>query len=658
MKYLILILYNFYYFNIINIIHGCCPNRCNGRGICTSLGNGCICNCFHGFMGGDCSLRECPKGNAWSDIAIGIDTAHQLTECSNRGLCDHTTGKCTCDPGFTGKSCNRKWCPNSCSGHGECRSMRYHATMKDLGTGSAVTYTSSWDSEMMFGCVCTSGYTGPDCSLRLCPTGDDPLTTGQSDEVQHLTCSATGGTFTLSFRGETTTPIEFDASNADISAALLSLSTIHGISIEFSQTADPPCSTNGNTIIATFTKDFGSLPLLVADTSSLTGGASSISISKQTEGTKENEPCSNRGSCDLTTGVCSCYTGYATSDGLGQPGDRGDCGDVTDTIATCPGSTICSGHGTCSNSPQYRCTCYDGWTSGDCSKRTCPLGHAWFDEASNDDVAHALLECSGKGLCVEESGVCSCDENYEGAACERMKCPGATPCNGHGTCLSMENLAKEATSNGVPQSYTYGATPNKPSTWDFNKIQGCLCDSGYTGHDCSLRKCSSGDNPRTINQNYETQTIVCTSSSTTTTFKLIFRGQQTSLIVASSSQSQLKDALENLSTIGQVVVSYSTGNSACTTNGSNKISIQFISDFGDLPALDKIITDVSLITGFVMENDGIGDSVKGTLENSPCSENGICDHVTGRCTCFDGMISNGLRNDCGSVMELQITTTD
>jgi len=33
---------------------------------------------------------------------------------------------------------------------------------------------------------------------------------------------------------------------------------------------------------------------------------------------------------------------------------------------------------------------------------------------------------------------------------------------------------------------------------------------------------------------------------------------------------------------------------------------------------------------------------------------GICNHSTGRCTCFTGMISSGTRNDCGSVMEIQI----
>lgn len=153
------------------------------------------------------------------------------------------------------------------------------------------------------------------------------------------------------------------------------------------------------------------------------------------------------------------------------------------------GETVCSGHGVCSGSSSYKCSCYDGWTAGDCSKRSCPSGPAWFDEPSADNTAHALTECSGMGICDQATGKCTCSAGYEGGACERMSCPGGatTPCNGHGQCLTMSRLALEATSNGVPQSYTYGATPNLPATWDHDQVQGCRCDSGYTGHACSLR---------------------------------------------------------------------------------------------------------------------------------------------------------------------------
>jgi hypothetical protein len=40
--------------------------------------------------------------------------------------------------------------------------------------------------------------------MRDCPRGDDPLTTGQRNEVMVLECLATNGTFTFSFGGDTT----------------------------------------------------------------------------------------------------------------------------------------------------------------------------------------------------------------------------------------------------------------------------------------------------------------------------------------------------------------------------------------------------------------------------------------------------------------------
>ena len=40
--------------------------------------------------------------------------------CSERGVCDSTTGTCTCDPDWTGDACHVPICPNNCSGNGTC----------------------------------------------------------------------------------------------------------------------------------------------------------------------------------------------------------------------------------------------------------------------------------------------------------------------------------------------------------------------------------------------------------------------------------------------------------------------------------------------------------------------------------------------------------
>ncbi|CAN0226048.1 unnamed protein product, partial [Laminaria digitata] len=60
-------------------------------------------------------------------------------------------------------------------------------------------------------CQCDDGYSGYDCSERVCPTGDDPGSWGQNSEVQLITCQATNGTFTLTFRQEETDPVSASA---------------------------------------------------------------------------------------------------------------------------------------------------------------------------------------------------------------------------------------------------------------------------------------------------------------------------------------------------------------------------------------------------------------------------------------------------------------
>ena len=118
-----------------------CPNLCSSNGHCDTFGG--VCECYDGFYGGDCALRTCPSGPSWSDLAAGVDDAHNDAECSGRGLCDTGTGQCTCETGFEGLSCNRKTCPSDCNGHGVCQSMEYLATLKDPGEGTVHVYTDT-----------------------------------------------------------------------------------------------------------------------------------------------------------------------------------------------------------------------------------------------------------------------------------------------------------------------------------------------------------------------------------------------------------------------------------------------------------------------------------------------------------------------------------
>ena len=149
-----------------------CPNSCSSHGRCTNPARQCY--CFAGYTGPDCSLLSCPYGAAWSDLAQGTDNAHNAAECSHMGNCDRSTGKCTCQAGFTGEACERMNCPGTatpCNGVGQCQSMLYYALTKDPGFGTVYTYNSTWDAEKIWGCNCDDKYYGPDCSHQNCPRG-------------------------------------------------------------------------------------------------------------------------------------------------------------------------------------------------------------------------------------------------------------------------------------------------------------------------------------------------------------------------------------------------------------------------------------------------------------------------------------------------------
>lgn len=89
--------------------------------------------CKPGFSGPACSGLQCSNG------------------CSGNGLCDPTTGECTCNKGATGLDCGALDCMphgNACHGNGECRAGK---------------------------CICTPPFVGNWCQSKVCPIGSGKL---------------------------------------------------------------------------------------------------------------------------------------------------------------------------------------------------------------------------------------------------------------------------------------------------------------------------------------------------------------------------------------------------------------------------------------------------------------------------------------------------
>lgn len=706
-------------------------------------------------------------GAAWADIAVGTDTAHQLTVCSGKGTCNTKTGQCACLPGFDGAACNRSTCgvqriaictpppfthlgsvvpppppiavrcPESCGTHGQCLSMAQHAARLDKGLQPRPYYTYSgvWDADMTYGCSCDAGYSGWQCGERVCPAGDDPLTTGQEDEVQLIRCDASGSSvvaaFTISFRGAVTRPFAPSVTPAGLQVLLEELPTIGSVEVTYtrgvtfcSDEFSPTAPASGNVVAVRFLTEHGDLPALVvldaagADLAGLASNQVTVAVDGDSlafstaagsdmrtavTGSKENVACSGRGACDRVGGTCACFAGYGSSNGAGSAGKRGDCGYAMTPITRCPGTVECSGHGTCSAFPEYTCACYEGWGGGDCGERTCPTAPAWFDYPSATGVAHADAECAARGRCNRRTGECQCERGFEGAACERMACPtadaGAGVCSGHGRCLAMQELAAAARTNGDPTPWTYGNDPNVPATWDRRSVYGCMCDTDFTGVDCSQRACPWGTDITQTEWNAaltnEVQSLTCVlvANVGSPTFKLRFRGDTTAALAPTTTASALAAALTALPALaGGVSVLYDGANTAaCSAGAGTTLSVSFSSVGGDVPPLQVVLDPASLqsdgsyntgagwlatqlqwsggdvasdyttaltyikgpTTGFPATGMRALEVTKGTTTYAECSGRGLCTGATGQCECFAGFTSSngrrqaGDREDCG-----------
>lgn len=164
---------------------GAATDICNDNGYCDP--STATCTCYDPLYSGiNCKTIACPTGLAWWAEPVAAQDAHYMATCSNKGDCDHTTGKCICEDGYSGEACQRKDCPgfnsNSgdfCGGNGWCMSMSEIALMYGYSygseadgttfhpvsrvgitstTGSATDTTppQTWDAHKWYECVCSN----------------------------------------------------------------------------------------------------------------------------------------------------------------------------------------------------------------------------------------------------------------------------------------------------------------------------------------------------------------------------------------------------------------------------------------------------------------------------------------------------------------------
>jgi hypothetical protein len=123
---------------------------------------------------------------------------------------------------------------------------------RELYNRDVFVYDRIWDVDVIHGCQCDAGFHGASCNLKDCAVGDDPLTTGQVNEMQLVQCLTTyqkqtivlqadapltKGKFLLKFGNQYTRPISFraladqDSFGPSIATSLLALRGVEAVSV-------------------------------------------------------------------------------------------------------------------------------------------------------------------------------------------------------------------------------------------------------------------------------------------------------------------------------------------------------------------------------------------------------------------------------------------
>jgi len=533
-----------------------CLNDCNGRGTC--LQGGCVCNaafygltcefsrCLNDCSGhGYCNEGQCECTKPFRGTSCDEEMAVQeavtkpvkfeteeppsglrmalagfmgqmpipcIEDCNGNGKCS-AKGVCECSPGYSGNAC-QDYCPNLCSGQGQCTTGRCLCLAGFGGPDCSVKMCCSGhgDCSMPGQCICNPGWLGEQCEvMSQCP---DPSCSG------HGTCKDGNCECTAGFSGVTcmSQPTECGKCppggicDRDVGMCLCNGAPCPGMQLGgaggaggsgYGASGGSAGGGAGGFAAGAGAGGFGAGgPGGKFDPSSMYGshrrrvaadgaapqgatpGSTKVVYQKGNLTNVDLTPKCNApyGEWDAEISACECKDPW-----YGEDCEKSHCYGYNETL----GIPDCSAHGMC---VAGECQCAAGWglalsvadqMSGGkgpnvCSDQVCPV------------------DCGQHGMCQDNT--CICQDGWQGPACREPKCP--LDCSGHGTCtFTLANSPGECVCD-----YGFSA-PDCASVALYSKLRTCpndcsgnglcmdgkcVCSAGSFGEDCAGVNCPEG----------------------------------------------------------------------------------------------------------------------------------------------------------------------
>ena len=629
--------------------------------------------CYTGYQALDCSERVCLFGRSWGDIADGNDQAHDYSECSSNGLCDRKTGECTCNDGFTGDACRYAACPNDCNGHGTCEFISELAVDGSIQYGSVTDRKYDlWDAQKSRACKCDAYWGGVDCSSRMCPKGNDPLTTmtkdtlgGNTAEVQEVQTvdirpqlinddlgfySAIAGDFTLSYTDAynqewTTRPIRVSTQISNTKLEVDALTPAYLKDIDLANTPDVEVSTD-TSVVNQFS-------------STITDAARRLNLFEPYDTIKYTNP---SGSWVTTITSIDCtYTVSAANAATARPctmtvmprisaraaaieavtiqlvsTDTGEIG-VKRMLQELPNQVIPSitvDETLTKNSNSYKITFSDSANSGDqhmlkCKVASCDTDgcqprkkaikglYRYAGTAIGGTTAQIQATAANKGFANFKTGAPAQFQLYTGTPIETTANWGIHIATNDGVSILGLGGAGDGATNflgAAPTTERFAVSQIHDFTDDsLGEITGNIVDAVFDA--------TAASRTRTTNGQTNADCVV---------------------LAPDTGINTLGATLLDKANVGDMIsVKFAT---TSTSDGYYKISAKDTNLYTLEGNIGAVTSQACVVKLLASSPCTVTETQRGTSENAECSSRGNCDGQTGLCTCFSGYVGE----DCST----------